>query len=76
MPILALTANSSDELRERCRQQGMQAFLSKPLEAGELWTIVSRQLSTNPRTTERCGGVSDLREGAAAPCALKRDSAL
>ena len=45
VPILALTANSSDELRERCRQQGMQAFLSKPLEAGELWAIVSRYLN-------------------------------
>jgi CheY-like chemotaxis protein len=45
VPILALTANSSDELRERCRQQGMQAFLSKPLEPGELWTIVSRYLN-------------------------------
>jgi CheY-like chemotaxis protein len=41
----ALTANSSDELRERYRQQGMQAFLSKPLEPGELWTIVSRYLN-------------------------------
>jgi CheY-like chemotaxis protein/nitrogen-specific signal transduction histidine kinase len=44
VPILALTANSSDELRERCLQQGMQAFLSKPLEAGELWAVVSKYL--------------------------------
>jgi CheY-like chemotaxis protein len=44
VPILALTADSSDEVRERCRRQGMQAFLSKPLEAGELWAVVSRHL--------------------------------
>jgi CheY-like chemotaxis protein len=44
VPILALTADSSDEVRERCRVQGMQAFLSKPLEAGELWAVVSRHL--------------------------------
>jgi CheY-like chemotaxis protein/nitrogen-specific signal transduction histidine kinase len=44
VPILALTADSSGELRERCRQQGMQAFLSKPLEAGELWAVVSKYL--------------------------------
>jgi CheY-like chemotaxis protein len=44
VPILALTADSSGELRERCRQEGMQAFLSKPLEAGELWAVVSKYL--------------------------------
>jgi CheY-like chemotaxis protein len=44
VPILALTADSSGELRDRCRQEGMQAFLSKPLEAGELWAVVSKYL--------------------------------
>jgi CheY-like chemotaxis protein len=44
VPILALTANCSDEMRERCRAQGMQAFLSKPLEADELWAAISRYL--------------------------------
>jgi CheY-like chemotaxis protein len=37
VPILALTANSSDELREQCRLAGMQAFLSKPVDAASLW---------------------------------------
>jgi|GraSoiStandDraft_41_1057321.scaffolds.fasta_scaffold07208_11 CheY-like chemotaxis protein/nitrogen-specific signal transduction histidine kinase len=44
VPIIALTANFSDEIRERCRQCGMQAFLSKPVEASELWAVVSRNL--------------------------------
>lgn len=44
VPILALTADFSDELRERCLNQGMQAFLSKPVEAVELWAVVSRFL--------------------------------
>jgi CheY-like chemotaxis protein/anti-sigma regulatory factor (Ser/Thr protein kinase) len=44
VPILALTANSSDEIRSRCLQAGMQAFLSKPVEAGELWALVSKFL--------------------------------
>ncbi len=44
VPILALTANAADEVRERCRQAGMQAFLSKPVEAAELWSTVSRFL--------------------------------
>jgi two-component system sensor histidine kinase/response regulator len=45
VPILALTADSSDELRTRCRRQGMQAFLAKPVEPGELWATVSKFLS-------------------------------
>ena len=42
VPILALTATTSDDLRERCRQAGMQAFLSKPLEAAELWSAIAK----------------------------------
>jgi CheY-like chemotaxis protein/anti-sigma regulatory factor (Ser/Thr protein kinase) len=45
VPILALTADFSDELRDRCLRQGMQAFLSKPVEAVQLWAVVSRLLN-------------------------------
>lgn len=44
VPILALTASCSDQVREQCRAIGMQAFLSKPIDANELWTAVSRYL--------------------------------
>jgi CheY-like chemotaxis protein len=44
VPIVALTANFSDEVRKECLDHGMQAFLSKPVEAGELWATVSRCL--------------------------------
>ncbi len=44
VPILALTANFSDEVREQCRAHGMQAYLSKPVEAAELMATVSRHL--------------------------------
>ncbi len=44
VPIVALTATTSDDLREQCRVHGMQGFLSKPVEAGELLGAVSRHL--------------------------------
>jgi CheY-like chemotaxis protein len=44
VPILALTATTSDDLRERCRHAGMQAFLSKPIEAAELWSAIAKFL--------------------------------
>ncbi len=44
VPILALTANFSDDVREQCRAHGMQAYLSKPVEASELMAAVSRHL--------------------------------
>jgi CheY-like chemotaxis protein len=47
VPILALTADFSDELRDHCLRNGMQAFLSKPVEANQLWSVVSRFLSAN-----------------------------
>jgi CheY-like chemotaxis protein/anti-sigma regulatory factor (Ser/Thr protein kinase) len=44
VPIIALTANFSDEIRRRCQEQGMQGFISKPVEPGRLWETISRYL--------------------------------
>ena len=45
VPILALTANYSDEIRQQCQQHGMQDFLSKPVTPPALWSSVSRWLN-------------------------------
>ncbi|HBY59577.1 MAG TPA: hypothetical protein DEH78_07120 [Solibacterales bacterium] len=44
VPILALTANASDENRIRCREVGMKEFLSKPIQPEELLRAVGRHL--------------------------------
>jgi CheY-like chemotaxis protein len=45
VPILALTANYSDQIRQQCQQHGMQDFLSKPVTPPALWSAVSRWLN-------------------------------
>lgn len=44
VPILALTANYSDEIRQQCQRHGMQDYLVKPIAPADLWTSVSRWL--------------------------------
>jgi len=44
VPVIALTANYSDQVRQDCRRQGMQGFISKPVESGEVWTAISKHL--------------------------------
>jgi len=43
-PILALTADSSDQVREQCHAAGMKAYLSKPIEFNELHAAIVRNL--------------------------------
>lgn len=45
VPILALTAEVSDQVRTLCRQKGMAAYLVKPIQAAELLAAVSRFLN-------------------------------
>jgi hypothetical protein len=44
VPVIALTAHNTDEYRTRCRQLGMQAFLSRPVRPDELLATVARHL--------------------------------
>jgi CheY-like chemotaxis protein len=46
VPVLALTAEVSPELRQQCRRRGMAAFLTKPIHAGELLETVRRCLAS------------------------------
>jgi PAS domain S-box-containing protein len=49
LPIIALTARSRQEDRERCLAAGMDDFLAKPVQAADLWAAIDRVL---PRRDE------------------------
>jgi len=54
IPIIALTAHIMDEHRERSLESGMSAYLSKPIEMGELRDMLLRWQGANQDTrTER-----------------------
>jgi PAS domain S-box-containing protein len=42
LPVVALTARSRQEDRERCLAAGMDEFLSKPIQAADLWAAIDR----------------------------------
>ncbi len=44
IPIVAMTANNTEEDRNACIAAGMDDFITKPLDAGELETILSKWL--------------------------------
>ncbi|PCI46626.1 MAG: hypothetical protein COB51_06795 [Moraxellaceae bacterium] len=56
LPIIAVTANTSDEDRRRCRECGMDDFLEKPISYHTLSTSIEKWLGkkaniTNPAQT-------------------------
>jgi two-component system, sensor histidine kinase and response regulator len=48
LPVIALTARSRKEDRERCLQAGMDECVTKPFTAANLWVAMSRILKTHP----------------------------
>jgi PAS domain S-box-containing protein len=48
LPVIALTARSRNEDRERCLAAGMDDFLTKPVRSAELFTAISRLIVDEP----------------------------
>jgi CheY-like chemotaxis protein/signal transduction histidine kinase/HPt (histidine-containing phosphotransfer) domain-containing protein len=52
IPIVALTAHAVKGYRERCLEAGMDDYVSKPIQPGELFAAIERVLSTARRAPE------------------------
>jgi two-component system sensor histidine kinase/response regulator len=48
LPVIALTARSRKEDRDRCLRAGMDEYLAKPFTAEDLWAAIDRVLKTHP----------------------------
>jgi CheY-like chemotaxis protein len=44
VPVIAMTAHALAEIRERCLREGMQDYLTKPVEPGKLYSVLARWL--------------------------------
>jgi two-component system sensor histidine kinase/response regulator len=75
LPVIALTARSRSEDREQCLAGGMDDFLSKPIQAADLWVAIRRVVNTklppdqpasdliDPQVlVAACGGDADILE--------------
>jgi PAS domain S-box-containing protein len=53
LPIIALTANTTPKVIERCAAAGMNAHLGKPFTPAELFVVLEKYLNIKPKVKER-----------------------
>ncbi len=51
LPVIALTARSRSEDRERCLAAGMDEFVVKPIQIDDLWTAIERVRRETPSSS-------------------------
>ncbi len=57
LPIIAMTAHALSEIRERCLAEGMQDYITKPVEPEKLYATLSRWLG-KPLASNEAGHVA------------------
>jgi PAS domain S-box-containing protein len=53
LPVIALTANATPKVIEKCLDSGMNDHLAKPFTPDELFTMLEKYLSNNPKPNPR-----------------------
>ena len=64
-PVIAMTANASDEDRARCLAAGMNDYISKPFDPYTLYATIAKWLSVPPQQEICSGGFSSLSDATA-----------
>jgi two-component system sensor histidine kinase/response regulator len=57
LPVLAMTANASEEDRRRCLESGMNDFLAKPIEPEHLWQALLKWIPARHTLTTEADAV-------------------
>ncbi|MCQ2005497.1 ATP-binding protein [Rhizobium sp. NRK18] len=74
-PIVAMTANASDDDRQQCRQAGMQGFESKPISLDRLRAVLAAHASvpvtSEGTATSAADHAQDLDQSASSDTALR-----
>jgi two-component system, sensor histidine kinase RpfC len=52
MPIVILTANATIEAKRECEEAGVDAFLTKPIDANNLLSTISRLITTHSKISD------------------------